>query len=100
MNVSYNWLRSLAPTISATPAELADALAMQGAPVDELVELSAGIGDVVIARVEEVRQHPNADRLRLCTVDAGRGARLQVVCGAPNVEAGGFYPFAPIGANG
>ncbi|MBW3629117.1 MAG: phenylalanine--tRNA ligase subunit beta [Gemmatimonadetes bacterium] len=99
MNVSYNWLRALAPSITATPSELADALAMRGAPVDELVELSAGIGDVVIARVDEVRQHPNADRLRLCSVDAGSGARLQVVCGAPNVEAGGYYPFAPIGSS-
>ena len=71
---------------------------MLGAPVDEVVDLGAGIGDVVIARVEEVRQHPNADRLRICTVNAGGDARLQVVCGAPNVEAGGVYPFAPIGA--
>jgi phenylalanyl-tRNA synthetase beta chain len=99
MNVSYNWLRAIAPSITATPGELADALAMHGAPVDELVELSEGIGDVLIARVEEVRQHPYADRLRLCTVNAGGDARLQVVCGAPNVEAGGYYPFAPIGAS-
>src|SRR5690606_30963346 len=40
--------------------------------------------------------HPNADRLRLCVVNAG-GEPLQVVCGAPNVEAGRYYPFAPIG---
>ena len=99
MNVSYKWLRALAPSISADPQALADQLAMLGAPVDELVELSEGIGDVVIARVEEVRQHPNADRLRLCTVNAGDGTTRQVVCGAPNVEAGGYYPFAPIGAS-
>ncbi|MBV9111096.1 MAG: phenylalanine--tRNA ligase subunit beta, partial [Gemmatimonadetes bacterium] len=74
-----------------------DRLAMLGAPVDEIVDLGAEIGDVVVARVSEVRQHPNADRLRVCTVDAG-GEAVQVVCGAPNVEAGGLYPFAPIGA--
>ena len=98
MNISYRWLQSIAPGLQGTPAELADRLAMLGAPVDEIVDLGAEIGDVVIARVEEVRQHPNADRLRICTVNAGGEARHQVVCGAPNVEAGGLYPFAPIGA--
>ncbi|HEX6070149.1 MAG TPA: phenylalanine--tRNA ligase subunit beta [Longimicrobiaceae bacterium] len=98
MNLSYRWLRSLAPTITDTPERLAERLGLLGAPVDELTRLGAELGDVVIARVSEVRQHPNADRLRLCTVHAGNGAPLQVVCGAPNVVAGGYYPFAPIGA--
>jgi phenylalanyl-tRNA synthetase beta chain len=98
MNISYRWLQSMAPGLTGTPHELAERLAMLGAPVDEVVDLGAQIGDVVIARVEEVRQHPNADKLRLCTVNAGGDQRLQVVCGAPNVEAGGLYAFAPIGA--
>ncbi len=98
MNISYRWLQSIAPGLEGTPHELAERLAMLGAPVDEVVDLGAGIGDVVIARVGEVRPHPNADRLRICTVDAGTGQPLQVVCGAPNVESGGLYPFAPIGA--
>jgi phenylalanyl-tRNA synthetase beta chain len=98
MNISYRWLQSIAPGLTGAPHELAERLAMLGAPVDEVVDLGAQIGDVVIARVEEVRQHPNADKLRLCTVNAGGDQRLQVVCGAPNVEAGGLYPFAPIGA--
>src|SRR5204863_3751341 len=45
----------------------------------------------------EVKQHPNADRLSLCQVDAGNGV-VEVVCGAPNVAAGKTYPFAPVGA--
>jgi phenylalanyl-tRNA synthetase beta chain len=98
MNISYRWLQSIAPGLEGTPHELSERLAMLGAPVDEVVDLGAELGDIVIARVDEVRQHPNADRLRICTVDAGGEARLQVVCGAPNVEAGGLYPFAPIGA--
>jgi phenylalanyl-tRNA synthetase beta chain len=99
MNISYRWLQALAPGITDTPEELAHRLAMLGAPVDEVVHLGAGIRDVIIARVEEVRQHPNADRLRLCTVNAGGAEPFQVVCGAPNVEAGAYYPFAPIGAS-
>jgi phenylalanyl-tRNA synthetase beta chain len=97
MNISYLWLRALAPSITASPRELSDALGLLGAPVDELVDLGAELGDVLIARVESVRPHPNADRLRVCTVNAG-GEALQVVCGAPNVEAGRYYPFAPVGA--
>lgn len=97
MNVSYGWLRSIAPSITESAREISDRLGMLGAPVDELVPLAEELGDVVIARVDEVRPHPNADRLRLCSVSAG-GAQLQVVCGAPNVEAGRYYPFAPIGA--
>lgn len=98
MDVSYRWLKALAPTITGTPREIAERLAMLGAPVDEIIDLGAEIGDVVVARVTEVRAHPNADKLRICTVDAGGGEALQVVCGAPNVEAGRFYPFAPVGA--
>jgi len=98
MDVSYRWLKALAPSIDGTPREIAERLAMLGAPVDEIVNLGGELGDVLIARVAEVRPHPNADRLRVCTVDAGTGEPLQVVCGAPNVEAGRFYPFAPVGA--
>jgi phenylalanyl-tRNA synthetase beta chain len=98
MDVSYRWLKSLAPTIQGSAREVADRLAMLGAPVDEVVELGADLGDVVIARVDAVRPHPNADKLRICTVVAGGDEPLQVVCGAPNVEAGGYYPFAPVGA--
>jgi phenylalanyl-tRNA synthetase beta chain len=97
MNVSYRWLKALAPGIQGSAEEIAHRLALLGAPVDELTDLGAGIGDVVIARVEEVRPHPNADRLRVTRVNAG-GELVQVVCGAPNVEAGGLYPFAPVGA--
>jgi phenylalanyl-tRNA synthetase beta chain len=98
VNVSLRWLRSIAPSIPADPHGVAERLGMLGAPVDEIVALDAGIGDVRIARVTEVRQHPNADRLRVCTVEAGGAEPLQVVCGAPNVEPGGWYPFAPVGA--
>jgi phenylalanyl-tRNA synthetase beta chain len=97
MNVSYRWLCELVPGLKAPPQEIADQLAMLGAPVDEVVDVGTPLRDVVIARVEEAGQHPNADRLRLCAVDAG-GEVVQVVCGATNVQAGRYYPFAPVGA--
>src|SRR3954470_22854757 len=99
MDVSYRWLKALAPGIEGTAREVADRLAMLGAPVDEVIDLGAELGDVLIARVDEGRGEPNADKLRICTVAAGKGEPLQVVCGAPNVQAGRFYPFAPVGAS-
>jgi len=76
---------------------MAELLALRGAPVEELVHLAPGLSRLVVARVEEVRPHPDAARLTICTVDAG-GDPLQVVCGAPNVEVGALYPFSPAGA--
>ncbi len=97
MIVSRRWLEALL----GKPLEgqdVADRLARQVAPVDGVVPIHQDLRDVVVARVVEVRQHPNADRLTLCMVDAGGAAPLEVVCGAPNVQAGKAYPFAPVGA--
>ncbi|MDX1675626.1 MAG: phenylalanine--tRNA ligase subunit beta, partial [Longimicrobiales bacterium] len=97
MNVSYRWLREIAPGIQASPEALADRLGMLGAPVEEMGRPGAGLEDIVVARVVNVREHPNADKLRLCDVDAGDGDPVQVVCGAPVIEEGGLYPLAPLG---
>lgn len=97
MNISYRWLKELAPSIDETPEQIAERLADLGAPVDEIVHVGDKLRDVIIARTRAVQRHPNADRLSLCEVDAG-GEILQVVCGAPNVAPGKFYPFAPVGA--
>ncbi len=97
MIVSRRWLEALL----GRPLEgkdVADRLARQVAPVDGVVPIHQDLRDVVVARVLEVKQHPNADRLSLCQVDAGGGQPLEVVCGAPNVQAGKSYPFAPVGA--
>src|SRR5437762_3877890 len=97
MIVSRRWLEALL----GRPLEgndIADRLARQVAPVDGVVPIHQDLREVVIARVLEVKQHPNADRLSLCQVDAGNGTPLEVVCGAPNVQAGKLYPFAPVGA--
>ncbi|HXI33888.1 MAG TPA: phenylalanine--tRNA ligase subunit beta [Gemmatimonadales bacterium] len=98
MIVSRRWLESLL----GKPLDAADAarrITMAAVPVDAVVPRHRDLGDVLIARVLEVKRHPNADRLSLCLVDAGgAGGPLEVVCGAPNVQAGKTYPFAPVGA--
>src|SRR2546425_5847927 len=97
MIVSRRWLEALLGR-QLEGQDIADRLARQVAPVDGVVPIHQDLRDVLIARVLEVRQHPNADRLTLCVVDAGGGQPLEVVCGAPNVQAGKSYPFAPVGA--
>jgi phenylalanyl-tRNA synthetase beta chain len=97
VNVSYNWLKALAPSLQGSAEDVAARLASLGAPADEITPIGGALRDVLVARVKSVQKHPNADRLSLCEVDAG-GELLQVVCGAPNVAADTFYPFAPVGA--
>ena len=97
MNVSYAWLQALAPGLDESPEALAQRLALRGAPVDSVSELAEGLEDVVVARVEATEPHPNADRLTVCSVNSGSGDLLSVICGAPNVRAGGLYPFAGVG---
>src|SRR4029077_5666199 len=79
--------------------EVADQLTMHAAAVDVVLPLHQDLGDVLIGRVLEVKKHPNADRLSLCRVDAGAAeGPADVVCGAPNVQAGKTSPYAPVGA--
>jgi phenylalanyl-tRNA synthetase beta chain len=77
--------------------EVTEHLALRGAPVEDIVSLAAGLEEVVIGQVESVERHPNADRLWLCSVDTGSGS-AQVVCGAPVVKEGAFYPFIAAGS--
>ena len=98
MNVSYRWLQACAAEPIGSPEVIAKRLAARGFLVEATKDLSAGLEGVVVAEVREIQPHPDADRLRVCQVDGGAGV-VQVVCGAPNVKAGGWYPFAPIGAS-
>jgi phenylalanyl-tRNA synthetase beta chain len=94
--VSRRWLEALLGR-PLDAREVAEQLTMHVAAVDAVVPLHQNLGDVLIGRVLEVKKHPNADRLSLCLVEAGSGP-VAVVCGAPNVQAGKVYPYAPIGA--
>jgi len=97
MDVSVNWLRALAPGMQGTAVELADRLSMQAIPVDRVIPVGDELEGIVVARVVEAGKHPNADRLTLCRVDAGREELIDVVCGAPNVEQGALYPYVSPG---
>ncbi|CAE6759856.1 phenylalanine--tRNA ligase subunit beta [Xanthomonas arboricola pv. corylina] len=97
MKFSENWLRIHVP-IQASRDELAATLTAIGLEVEEVTPLGEALGQVVVARIVEAVRHPEADRLQVCSVDAGQGELLQIVCGAPNARAGLVAPLALVGA--
>ena len=97
MQFPESWLREFCnPSIGSE--ELADVLTMAGMEVEDSRPAAPPFTGVVVARVLTVEPHPNADRLKVCQVDAGTGATLNIVCGAPNVRAGTKVPCALVGA--
>jgi phenylalanyl-tRNA synthetase beta chain len=96
VKVPLNWLGEYVD-INLTPAELARRLTMAGTEVAAILTTGRDWGKIGVAEVVEVSLHPNADRLRLATVDLG-GEQMTVVCGAPNVAAGQKVAFARVGA--
>lgn len=96
MNVTYNWLKEFVD-FDLLPDELAALLTMLGLEVESMVKLGEGLDDIVVALVEEKRQHPNADKLSLCRVNNGKEV-LDVVCGAQNFKQGDTVALAQIGA--
>jgi phenylalanyl-tRNA synthetase beta chain len=97
MKFSEHWLRTLVdPPIES--AALAERLTMAGLEVEERTTAAPPFTGVVVARVLEVERHPNADRLTVCKVDAGKTEPVTIVCGAPNAAPGITVPCALPGA--
>ncbi|WP_233862947.1 phenylalanine--tRNA ligase subunit beta [Paraburkholderia adhaesiva] len=92
-----SWLRSFVDP-KLTTDELAHALTMAGLEVEGLSPAAPPTSKIVVGRVLEVVKHPDADKLNVCQVDAGTGATLNIVCGAPNVAPGIKVPVALVGA--
>src|SRR5579863_5544763 len=95
MKLTLSWLKDHLDA-TASLAEIVDTLTRIGLEVEAIEDPGARYNGFVIARVIEAVQHPNADRLRVCMVDAG-GAPIQVVCGAPNARTGMKSVFSPVG---
>ncbi len=97
MKFSEQWLREwVNPPISTET--LADQLTMAGMEVEDVVAAAPPLDDVVVARVEQVTAHPDADKLSVCTVKKDAGAPVTVVTGAPGVQPGRCYAYAGVGA--
>ena len=99
MTISYNWLCDYLP-VKPTPEELSTILTRIGLEVENLEKFEAvkgSLAGLVIGEVLTAEKHPNADKLRLTTVNTGNGEPLHIVCGAPNVAVGQKVVVAPIG---
>ena len=95
MKFTLSWLKDHLDT-DVPVEQLADKLSSMGLEVESVDDPGKKLAPFTIARVLDARQHPNADRLRVCQVDTGKGV-VEVVCGAPNARSGMIGVFAPIG---
>lgn len=97
MQFPESWLRAFCnPPL--TTQQIAETLTMGGLEVEDLRSAAPPFTKVVVGEIKEAVQHPNADRLRVCQVDVGQGALLNIVCGAPNARVGIRVPTALVGA--
>lgn len=97
MQFSESWLRQYVnPSLDSDA--LAHAMTMAGLEVEDRYSVAPAFTKIVVAKILSAEQHPDADRLRVCKVDAGTGQELQIVCGAPNARAGIKIPCALVGA--
>ncbi|OCG39375.1 phenylalanine--tRNA ligase subunit beta [Gilliamella sp. Fer1-1] len=97
MKFSESWLREwINPEISSET--LADQLTMAGLEVDDVEKVAGDFTGVVVGKVVECMQHPNADKLRVTKVDIGKAELLDIVCGAPNCRKGLMVACATVGA--
>ncbi|MDL5032148.1 phenylalanine--tRNA ligase subunit beta [Pelomonas sp. APW6] len=97
MQFPESWLRAFCNP-SLNTQELASLLTMSGMEVEELSPAAPPFSGIVVAEILEAEQHPNADKLRVCKVNAGGAEPLQIVCGAPNARVGIKVPLATVGA--
>ncbi len=99
MQISYNWLKQFL-TIDWEPSRVAELLTDLGLEVEGISEFESvqgGLKGVVVGHVLTCEKHPNADKLKLTTVDIGQEKPVQIVCGAPNVAKGQKVPVATVG---
>lgn len=96
MIVTYNWLKEFVD-FQLSPQQLCDRLTMAGLEVDALEEIGGNLDSVIVAKLESVEKHPDADRLTVCQVNNGTET-VQVVCGATNHKTGDLIALAQPGS--
>jgi len=97
MLVSYNWLKQYT-NVEDNASALAEKITRGGIEVEGVEYLAEEISGVVVGYVESKEKHPDAEKLNVCQVNVGEKENLQIVCGAPNVDAGQYVIVATVGA--
>ena len=85
MKVSLSWLKDLVE-IPFEIEELSESLSMSGFEVEETIDLSKSFDGIVTGYVKDIKKHPNANKLKICSVEIGEEKPIQIVCGASNVK--------------
>ncbi len=98
MLVSYEWLQHYIEIDDITPEEIAEKMTRSGIEIDFIHNRNNGATNIVVGYVKAIEQHPDADKLNVCQVDIGEEEPVQIVCGAPNVDAGQYVAVAKVGA--
>lgn len=100
MHLSLSWIREYVEIPkSITPQLLADLLNLHVVEVDEVVSQSEAFKNIIVGKISAIKPHPNADKLQLVSVDAGKKKQLDIVCGASNIKEGQLVPVALVGAH-
>ena len=100
MKISYNWIKQFInlKDSSDETAKLLTELGLEVEGVSKFESVKGGLKNVVIGKVISCEKHPNADRLKVTSVNVGEKQNLQIVCGAPNVKSGQTVAVAKVGA--
>ncbi|HDE3583098.1 TPA: phenylalanine--tRNA ligase subunit beta [Staphylococcus aureus] len=96
MLISNEWLKECV-TIDDSVSDLAERITRTGIEVDDLIDYTKDIKNLVVGFVKSKEKHPDADKLNVCQVDIGEDEPVQIVCGAPNVDAGQYVIVAKVG---
>ncbi|HDA1103200.1 TPA: phenylalanine--tRNA ligase subunit beta [Staphylococcus aureus] len=96
MLISNEWLKEYV-TIDDSVSNLAERITRTGIEVDDLIDYTKDIKNLVVGFVKSKEKHPDADKLNICQVDIGEDEPVQIVCGAPNVDAGQYVIVAKVG---
>ncbi|MCB0328165.1 MAG: phenylalanine--tRNA ligase subunit beta [Bdellovibrionales bacterium] len=101
MLVSANWIEDFltSPLSETERANIGEKLTLHVAEVDGVKAHGEHLKNISVVRIEKIEPHPNADKLRLATVQLGDGSTQKVVCGAPNIQEGMRVPYAPLGTS-
>ena len=98
MNISLNWLNEYVNLSNVDPENIKNKLTTHTVEVEKIIQQKDLFKNVVVAKILEIKKHPQADKLQLAIVDAGEKENIEVVCGAPNIVVGQIVPLAKVGA--
>jgi len=99
MKISLNWLKELVKIPdNITPKEIGDSLTLRTVEVENIEKQGENLENVVIGKINRIEKHPNADKLKLCSVDIGEKDDARIVCGGTNLREGMFTAVAKVGA--